>query len=768
MLKLLRFSCRQAFYEYRAKQWHLILLALIFAVMLLSGVQFVANRVQTGLEQQSAKLLGGDLVVESSVPISASLIKKAKQLQLRTAEVVVLQTMLTHKKDFLLVNLQAVSSEYPLLGDHFTLPAESVLINTRIKNDLRLTLPANIKIGSAKMTAIGYIPPDLELSYSGWLLAPRIIIHMRDLAATKTVLPGSRATYRLLLAGERASLVEFFQYARPLLSPQQKLLSPKEQRFQLLNNLNIIIQFVQLAVIIGVILCGVTISLSVRQYVLRHHQQIALWHALGASSRQIRLHYVIQLALAAMIAMLIGVLIGYYLHLFLIDYINPYFNFIADTMTLKPFIMSGVASFVILFCYAYPYIQTLSNVSALEIWRDTIQSKQGNTSIGIAAFVVFVTFILVLMNFTLFSLFILNCLTLAMALFILASIVLFSLLKQSANWLKGAWYRGIKQLIHYPETSSTQISALALVLLCLFLLHFLKMDLLSQWQSTIKKNAPNFFAFNIADNEVATIKRYFNEHHQEPLVFYPMIRGRLIKINQVDVFAVPGINTAHNALHRDLNLSASDVYPDDNEIISGNAWTVTDRTKRLISVEASLAEALHLKLGDTLTFLIDNQEIAATVSNIRKLNWSSMHPNFYVIFPSGSLPEVQATYITSFHLSRAHIDLMTNLLKQFPNITVIDMADILVEIQDWIYQASSAMQLIFIFTLIAAIMVLVAAVIATGDERREMYTLIKTLGGTRGYIVKSVMVEGIIVVVFSVLLSYAMARLIFYFLIRAL
>lgn len=761
VLKQLRFSIRQAVYEYRAKQWNLIIIALVFAVMMLSCVQFIADKVQTGLERQSAKLLGGDLVIESTVPLANQFQEYANKLQLSTANVIVLQTMINHAGKYTLVNLQAVSPTYPLLGNAIVIPAKHALINQRIKTDYSLTLPAQLKIGAAFFTANSLIPSDIDLGYSGWLLAPRVIINMADLPSTSTLIPGSRATYRLLIVGSNEKLTNYYQLIKPLLKPQQRILTPTQNRYRLLNNLNAIIQFIQLAVIVGVILCGITITLSIRQYVMRHHKQIALWRSLGASANQVRLHYLLQLFFAALISFLIGMLFGYFFQLVLLKFITPYFSYIDNTITLKPLILSGASSFIILFCYAYPSIQTLSKVNALEIWRESEPSMKINISFGVASFIVFIFFVLFLMNFSLFTLFILDCLAFGVAIFMLACIMLFSFLNNISGRFSGAPYRGIKQILQYPQNSSTQISSLSLVLTCLFLMIFFKSDLLNQWQTTLRKDAPNYFAFNLSSDEIPSINRYFLEMKLPQPTYYPMMKGRLVALNDVPIFSVPNIDKSHNSLHRDLNLSASEVFPSDNKIIEGKPWTSADNSKRLISIESSLANALHIKVGDKITFLIYENKISATVSNIRTVDWQSMHPNFYVIFTPNSLPALPVTYITSFYLSPINTPIIAKILDAFPNVTMIDMSELLKQIQDWLTRAASSLQFILLFSLIAAVMVVGASLLTTIEERRQSYRLIRILGGTRTYILKSMIVEAVIICVVALLLSYLTASILF-------
>jgi putative ABC transport system permease protein len=206
-------------------------------------------------------------------------------------------------------------------------------------------------------------------------------------------------------------------------------------------------------------------------------------------------------------------------------------------------------------------------------------------------------------------------------------------------------------------------------------------------------------------------------------------------------------------------------YPSDNKIVDGTGWSSSDNGKLLISIEKNLASELHIKIGDALGFQIGDQQIAGVVSNIRSVDWGSFHPNFYIIFPPDALDRFPSTYITSFHLPADQTGSLNQLVKEFPNVTVVDIANILRQVQDVIGKLASALTLLFTFAILAAILIFAASLLASMDERRETYQLLRVLGASRKYIISSLVVEFSFLAVLTLGLSYILSTIIAHLLI---
>jgi putative ABC transport system permease protein len=290
-------------------------------------------------------------------------------------------------------------------------------------------------------------------------------------------------------------------------------------------------------------------------------------------------------------------------------------------------------------------------------------------------------------------------------------------------------------------------------------------NILNDWRRSLSPQTPNYFAFNIAPDDISRLKQLFSQNKVTIEGLYPMVRGRLIALNKKPVMsAVPVSQLGHNALHRDLNLSWMWQYPSDNKIVSGQAWTTTDAGKPLVSVENKLAQDLQFHLGDELTFQIGDQQLSAKIANLRSVEWGSFHPNFFMIFPPGLMKGLPATYITSFYLSASQASVLDQLVQLLPNITVIDVASLLQQIQGLVSKIALAMQYIFIFALGAGVLIFITCLQASMDERRQTYRLLRVLGAGKKYIRTSVMVEfgclALLVLMSSVLLGYLGASII--------
>jgi len=174
---------------------------------------------------------------------------------------------------------------------------------------------------------------------------------------------------------------------------------------------------------------------------------------------------------------------------------------------------------------------------------------------------------------------------------------------------------------------------------------------------------------------------------------------------------------------------------------AGGCWTGADAGKPLVSVSSEYAEALKLQVGDHLSFDLAGEPLTVEVSSIRKIRWDSFRPNFFLVFPPGLLDGAAGTYMTALFLTPAQRPALGDLVRQFPTGSVFDVDAILKQIRDIMDRASLAVQYVFLFTLAAGIVVLLAAVQSTRDERRYESAMLRTLGASRLTVLQGVAAE---------------------------
>lgn len=218
---------------------------------------------------------------------------------------------------------------------------------------------------------------------------------------------------------------------------------------------------------------------------------------------------------------------------------------------------------------------------------------------------------------------------------------------------------------------------------------------------------------------------------ERPPVF-PMVRGRLTEINGKSIASSEYADIrAKRLVEREFNLSWADEIQSDNQIVSGHWWKKGDSGKAELSMEEDIAKTIGIKLGDSLTYDVAGSVFSAKVTSLRKVNWDSFRVNFFVVTPPGVLEKYPVSYITSFHLPSQQIEVTNQLIKAFPNLLVLDVANIISQVQKVIEQVTKAIEFVFLFTLLAGLTVLYAAIVSTQDERIHEAAIFRTLGAKR-------------------------------------
>jgi putative ABC transport system permease protein len=305
-----------------------------------------------------------------------------------------------------------------------------------------------------------------------------------------------------------------------------------------------------------------------------------------------------------------------------------------------------------------------------------------------------------------------------------------------------AWRYGLANIARRGRDSIVQIVAFGLGLMVLLLLALVRDDLLEDWRASLPADAPNYFMINIRPDEGEAIEAFFRERGLPPTELVPLVRARLTAINDVPVGEIRFEGErAQGFVEREANLTWASTLRDDNRLVSGSWWTDGDGGGARVSVEQEYAERLGLKLGDSVTYDVAGEPVSAKVTSLREVRWDSFQPNFFMVFSPGVLDDVTGTLITSVHVRPEQRPALVDLVRQFPEVTIIDIAALLSQVRDVMDKAALAVQYVFLFTLAAGLMVLLAAVQATRDERRYESAMLRTLGASRRVVFQGVAAE---------------------------
>jgi putative ABC transport system permease protein len=756
LLREIRLAWRLLARDARAGEITLIATAIVVAVAAVTTVGFFTDRVQRVLELEANRLLGADLVISDSRAIDPELRREAARRGLAAAEVIRFPSMVVLRERTVLADVRVVSPGYPLRGelriaDRLFAPDRlagaipkpgTVWVDERLHTSLDLAAEDRIGVGASRL-AVGAVithEPGVELGFlSG---APRVILNAEDLAATRLVQPGSRVRYRLLLAGESASVDAYRAWARERLAPGTRIEGVRDARPEVRSALERAEKYLNLAALSSVFLAAVAIALSARRYLQRHLDGCALMRCLGASQALIVRLHVAHFTLLGAAAASAGIAIGALTQAVLVAWLGRVVAVTLPAASVLPAVHGAAVGWLLLLGFALPPLVSLARVPTLRVLRRELGAPQGDAIIayGLGAAVIAALILWRAQELRL-GLTVLGWFVAAMV----GACALTWALLRAVGTLKSrgvSWRFGVANLRRRTLSTILQVVALALGIMALLTLTLVRADLLRTWHESLPRDAPNRFIINIQPDQVTAIGRFFAERGMAPPRLFPMVRGRLVRIGERPVAADDyAEERARRLVTREFNLSWAARPQADNRVVAGRWWDDAAGGADQFSVERGLAEALGISLGDALTFDIAGTPVTATVTSLRTVDWDSFNVNFFVLAPPGLLEVYPAQYVTSFHLAGGRVEVLNALVKAFPNIVLIDVAQVLSHVQRMMDQAARAVQFVFLFTLAAGLVVLYAAVASTQDERLYQATILRTLGASRPQIRRAHLAE---------------------------
>lgn len=786
---LLRQSLRMTQRDWRAGELRLLAAALVIAVAAVTSVGFFVDRIRLGLERDARQLLGADAVLSSDRPVTDAPRKRALQAGLRTAETVVFPSMAISERsadDTALAAVKAVSAGYPLRGvlrvatrpdapDAATrdIPAPgAVWVDAQLLQALRLQIGERLRLGEKSFTVERLITIEPDRSAQFINFAPRVLLNLADLPATQLIQPGSRVTYRLLVAGEDEPVRAYAAWARQNLARGQQLDSLESGRPEMQRTLERAERFLALVALLAAMIAAVAVAAAARRFSLRHLDSCAMMRCLGLAQRDIFALFTLEFVITGLAACVAGMLVGYGFHFLLLAVLRTLIQAELPLPSLLPALQGGAVGLVLLLGFALPPLAQLRQVPPLRVLRKDLGPPTGRAAFGyLAGFAGF--FALLLWSSNDLRIGTMTAGGFAAALVLFAGVAWLALrllapLRAMTGHLGISWRFAVAAVQRRPVATIVQVVALAVGLMALLLLTVTRTDLIGAWRAAAPPDAPNRFIINIQPDQAAAVGQRLRDAGID-VELDPMIRGRLIEKNGAAVGPESyGDERAQRLVDREFNLSYMDVPPAHNAIVAGR-WFARDAAE--LSIEEGIAKTLGISLGDELTFNIAGTIVKARATSLRKVQWDSMRVNFFVIMPSGLLRDQPRSFITAFHLPPAQAALTADLVREFPNLTVIDTSAVLRQVQAVLDQVIAAVEFLFVFTLVAGVLVLYAALASSRDERVREAGLLRALGASRRQLSQTQIAEmiclgglaGLLAAVGAAAVGWALAKYAFEF-----
>lgn len=763
---LLHLAILHLWREKNNPDFRILALALWLAVFAVTTLSCLTQSLRATLLGEASELLGADLIVESSLPLDPALLQFAQEQGLRTSFMVEFYSMVMVNDKMQLASINVFDSSFPLRGELIISSNDTSQVKLApppvgeiwIEEDLALKLNAKqnaaVTIGYAKLKMTGIIHQrPLAVSDSS-ALASVAYVNALDLVTMGVLQPGSRATYRLLVAGNDKQLQRFRDHFKET-SPDVNWITPQEGRSALTRTISYGKRYLAIILLIQVLLAGTAIAICAHQYSLRQQKTVAIWRCLGASSRTIvGLHILILLILSAVV--LAFSIVSGYLVAGSILYYAQRLGFYATQLGGQGALLGALTGVVMLLGFAIPPLLRLRHIPPIQIIQQQrvvlFDAVKSYVFAFLALGILFASFlgehdVAIRLGA--------QILCLGLVTFVLAY-GLWYCFEPLCRIGPLPWRFGVSYMVRHKWQGITQWLVFTMVMSLLILVQIVQHDFINLWQGQIPAFTPNYFLLNIQEEKIISLKEWFERQDIKNVQFYPIVRARMSHVNGLSLFGPNKLSTS-SGLDRPINLTWMRQFPSDNKVISGKKWEEVLDGQSLISVEASFANRQHLKLNDTITFQIAQDFITGTIVQFRTVEWETFKPNFFVIFPPKVIDQFPHSYITSFYLPPEKKPLLVPLIQKNVETSLLDIDAFLHKARQLIAKISFALEVLLGLVFILGVVIMYASLLSTLKERLQESAMLQILGANKRLVAKVLLIEFSVLGVFSGVVASSMA-----------
>ena len=750
-------SWRMLWRDWRGGELTILAIALIIAVTSITAVGFFTDRIERGLKMQSAELIAGDLVISSGRTDVNDHIAEARANNFMVTTTEQFRSVVFVNERFQLAEVKVVSEGYPLRGvlrvsdtafgqDEATtgIPAPGELwVEARLLQLLDLDVGDSVKLGEVLFTLRKIIRYEPDRAGDLFSVAPRVMMNSADLDATRLISIGALVSYRVLIAGDSDRINDYHDAIKDRLQAGEQIIGVEEGRPELNTALNSARQFLGLAALISVLLAGVAVATVANRFSTRHLNTSAMMRCLGTSQKTIIRLFTLEMLWLSILASTIGCVLGALTQLVITELLDKLVLTQLPPPSWKALILGYATGIVMLIGFALPPLLSLHRVPPLHVLRKDVPKHP------VSVWTVYIA-VMICMSLLLYwqigdlqlVTIVIGGILLTLLILAVTAYLLILLLNRLRARVGIAWRFGLANISRRPGSSVIQIVAFGLGIMVLLLLSTVRSDLLYDWQSSLPHDAPNYFVINVQTDQVDEISDYFTSMGVNNTRLYPMVRARLVEVNgqKVDSSDYQS-ERAKRFVTREFNLSWAEHMQRDNEVVAGEWWSRQEHGRPLLSLEAGLAETLNMQVNDVVSFDINGSKIDLTISNLRSVDWDTFNVNFFTVLPPGVLENRPANWVTSVYLNAEQQQQLGRLVREFSNITLIDIETIMQRVRGIIDRVTLAVEFVFLFTLLAGLAVLYAAIQSNQDERRFESAVLRTLGASRKTLMLGLLAE---------------------------
>ena len=755
-MNVFRHAARSLRREFLAGDLLTVFAALVLGVAAMTAVGTLVDRVTSALSSSAAEVIGGDLGVRGRQDLPAAFAEEAQRRGLRSARMVAFPSVLFHGEASQMATIKGVDAGYPLRGelrvaaDAGGLDARSAAApapgeayaDPRLLDALGVAVGDDIEFGSHELRIARVLMAEPDASGELLQMAPPLLVNRSDVDAAGLLGPGSRASYRLMFAGDAAGIAALRGWLQPRLDPGQRLVGLEDAQQGLRNSFDRAGRFLALSALLAVLLAGVATALAANRFALRRIDTVAILRCLGARQRDILAALALQLLLLAIPACVLGIGIGMLAQVALVEVLGSLIPARLPLPQAAPVLSGAGIGLLLLLGFGLPPLLRLRGVPPMRVLNRSFAALPPASLLAyLAALAATVALAINATGDVQLAMWVLGGLAVLALLAAVAGAALLGLLRRLQGRLHGPWRLGLAALTRRRSLAVVQLVGLSLSLCALLLLAVIGPGLLGEWRDRLPPDTPNHFLLNVQRDQAGAVEATLRGIGVADPDLQPFGTGRLVAINgQAPQRAQRDAGDPDDDANRPINFSWRHSFPLANTLTAGRFWA-GDSTAAEASVEDGWAQRYDVGLGDTITLLLGEQERSFTVTSLRKADWDSFRVNFFLLLNAGAVQDAPYSLISSFHLPSGRTAQLAPVAREFPNVSVLEIDAILQRVREVIERVAQAVQLVMGFSLAAGVLVLLAALQATAGERRYDSAVLRTLGARHGQLRGAVLVE---------------------------
>lgn len=749
------------------RHFAVFLACLILGVAIMASVNSFGYIVKDSFKNEAQSLLGGDMEIRIRGVQATDSQKEFIEKYGQASYVATLRSMLHFKDSYTLVEIKAIDNHYPLLGKlefNEDIPREKIFANNGVAVDkillsqMDLQLGDQVKIGAGTYTIRATLKTEPDRAVQIFSFGPRVMMSHASLGKSNLVSTFSLIEHRYRVVTPKNIIInekyeESVEKALGVTFPDTswRVSTGTDGNETLKRFLDQLLAFMTLSGLATFLIAGIGIGSSVRSYLEKKSQTIAVLKVQGASRKIVFGTYVLVMAILVLIGGLVGSLVSIVITTSLMPLLSEILPSIKGQREIhvSSQLLAIWYGFLIAYLFSLPALFSAVNIRPSLLFR----SKTGillfrndsivRTILGIFSLLLIGT-LFINADDKLFISGAIVIILLAFSLFYMCGVLVKNFAKRIQ--VKTPWLKLALGNIHRPgSTSGTVIYAIGISLTVLIALTLTEANFQARINDLMEEKAPSLFIIDIQPHQKDDLQKLLLKYaSSDRVMLYPMSRGRIVKIDGKPVTEVKVSEDIDWAVQGDRGLSYSATPPENANIVQGKWWPEDYAGKPLLSVDERFLDGMGLELGDTITVSILGEEITAEITSARQIDYSTFQLNFAMMLSPGVIENMPHTSLATIHLEKnieKEFELAKRIAQDFPGATAIRTKEVVELVQNIMRHIATALKITVAISLVAGLLVLTSALSATIEQRIYDVAILKVLGARRSDILKSCTAE---------------------------